>query len=91
MPRPQSASQVPHKIQQLMSSESAPVLSSTMTSFELFMSEWESLHKTKPRLKPWINLGLKQAKKYYRRMDGTDAYIVTMSEFSTLISYLNID
>jgi hypothetical protein len=63
-----------------MSSESMPVLSSAITIFEIFMSEWECLCKRSPILAPWINIGLEWAKKYYNIMDGTDAYIVTMSE-----------
>ena len=78
--RPELVFQVPHGIQQLMSSESMPVLSSAITLFELFMSEWESLHEKFPRLTPWINVGLTWAKKYYKIMDDTDAYIVTMGE-----------
>lgn len=64
-----------------MSSESMPVLSSAVAIFELFMSGWERLRKKEPHLKPWIDIGLKWAKKYYRIMDHTDAYVVTLSQF----------
>lgn len=64
-----------------MSAESMPVLSSAVATFEIFMSQWEEDAEKSPRLAPWINIGLKWAKKYYRAMDDTDAYIVTMCEF----------
>ena len=67
-----------------MSAESMPVLSSAVAIFEIFMSEWESLRHRTPRLTPWINVGLDWAKKYYKFMDDTDAYIVTMCEFLVL-------
>jgi hypothetical protein len=77
----QLAFQVPHSVQQAMSAESMPVLSSAVAIFEIFMSEWESLGKKYPKLIPWIDVGLDWAKKYYKFMDDTDAYIVTMCEF----------
>jgi hypothetical protein len=69
-----------------MSAESMPVLSSAVAIFEVFMSAWERLRQTDSSLKPWIDIGLKWAKKYYRTMDETDAYIVTLSKFFHPIS-----
>jgi hypothetical protein len=69
-----------------MSAESMPVLSSAVGLFEIFMSQWERLGED-PKLSPWTTVGLKWANKYYRRMDDTDAYIVTMCESS----YLNVN
>jgi len=77
----QLAFQVPHSVQQAMSAESMPVLSSAIAIFEIFMLKWEALHKKCLRLTPWINVGLDWAKKYYKFMDDTNAYIVTMCEF----------
>jgi hypothetical protein len=75
-----------------MSAESMPVLSSAVAIFEIFMTEWEELGKEYPKLSPWINIGLKWAKKYYRLMDDTDAYIVTMGEFFILSQHkLTVD
>ncbi|KAF8834807.1 hypothetical protein BDN67DRAFT_914167, partial [Paxillus ammoniavirescens] len=70
--------QVPHKVQQHMSSESLPCLGSTVPCFELFMSAWEMLGATHPRVKPWTDVGLEWATKYYQRMDNTRAYIIAM-------------
>ena len=64
-----------------MSAESMSVLLSAIAIFELFMSEWEALYKDFPRLRPWINVSLKWAKRYYNLMDDTGVYIVTMGEF----------
>ena len=63
-----------------MSAESMPVLSGAVPSFKIFMTRWEQLHARHPQLKPWINVGLKWAEKYYTRMDDTDAYVVAMCE-----------
>jgi len=83
-PDPYAASsthfQNPHSVQQAISSESMPVLSSAVGIFKVFMSEWEELTKSCPKLSPLINVGLKWARKYYSLMDNTDAYIVTMGE-----------
>jgi hypothetical protein len=76
----QLAFQVPHGVQHSMSAESMPVLSSAVAIFEIFMSEWEDLAKDYPKLLPWIRVGLVWAKKYYKLMDDTDAYMVTMGE-----------
>jgi len=69
---------VPHAAQQTMSKESTPILSGSIPAFEMFMSSWEQLAEKIPRLKPFINEGLKWAFKYYERMDRTDAYVVAM-------------
>jgi hypothetical protein len=61
-----------------MSSEKTPVLASGISHFEEFMSELEVLAKDYPILKPWTGVALRWAKKYYCRMDGTDAYVITM-------------
>jgi hypothetical protein len=63
-----------------MSSESTPVLSHAISSFEQFMTEWENIATQIDKLRPWAEIGLGWAKKYYIRMDDTDAYVVTMCE-----------
>ena len=44
------------------------------------MTEWEKLREQHDILKPWIDIGLSWATKYYVRMDDTEAYIVAMSK-----------
>jgi hypothetical protein len=61
-----------------MSSESTPILSRAISTFEMFMTEWERLGDQHEQLRPWTQIGLHWAKKYYTRMDETDAYVVTM-------------
>src|SRR5579864_3910077 len=63
-----------------MSTESRPVLAGTVRIFEIFMSGWEDLAEEDPTLILLINIGLHWAQKYYRRMDETDVYIVTMGK-----------
>jgi hypothetical protein len=80
--------QVPHKFQQSMSSESTPVLSRTILDFELFMTEWEKLAEEYSILKPWIEIGLRWATKYYIRMDETESYVVAMCKLKSTITAL---
>ncbi|KAF8833496.1 hypothetical protein BDN67DRAFT_916852, partial [Paxillus ammoniavirescens] len=74
--------QVPHKVQQCMSSESLPRLGSAVPCFELFMSAWEMLGATHPHVKPWMDVGLEWATKYYQCMDNTRTYIIAMCALS---------
>lgn len=72
-----------------MSSESTPVLSRTILAFEIFMTEWEKLAEEYSILKPWIEIGLRWATKYYIRMDETEAYVVAMCKLkSTMIALI---
>jgi hypothetical protein len=72
------ALQIPHEFQQSMSSESTPVLSRAIVHFEMFMTELESLGEQHRVLRPWTEIALRWAKKYYIRMDDTDVYVVSM-------------
>jgi len=42
-----------------------PVLSHAIASFEMLMTEWERLGDQYHVLKPWMEIGLCWAKKYY--------------------------
>jgi hypothetical protein len=64
-----------------MSFEKTPILSSAIISFETFMTHLENIGNENDILKPWVDVGLEWATKYYRRMDDTDAYIITMCKF----------
>ncbi len=66
---------------QTMSSESTPVLCGTVASFELLMTKWERLGEEHQELQYWTRIGLAWAQKYYKRMDNTNAYVITMCEF----------
>jgi hypothetical protein len=46
------------------------------------MTAWENKAKATPRLKPFIDIGLKWAEKYYKRMDDTRAYVIAMCKFT---------
>jgi hypothetical protein len=70
--------QIPHRVQQVMSGESAPLLSGAIPAFELFMTRWEKLAEEKPHLARFIDKGLDWAYKYYKRMDRTRVYIIAM-------------
>ncbi len=79
-------------VQQIMSAESMPVLSGAVLSFEIFMSRWEKLRTKYPELKPWVDVGLKWAERYYTHMDNTDAYVVVMCELlPSSLSNLNVN
>jgi hypothetical protein len=64
-----------------MSSKSTLVLSHAIAHFELFMTELETLGEQHDVLKPWMEVGLRWATKYYIRMDKMEAYVVTMCTF----------
>ena len=66
-------------VQQVMSGESTPILCGTIPVFEMFMSKWEEMQKVS-RLKQLVQPGLDWTYKYYRRMDRTRAYIITMGQ-----------
>src|SRR5258708_7192603 len=79
-------------VQQIMSAKSMPVLSGAVPSFEIFMSQWEKLHTKYPELKPWVDIGLKWAERYYTHMDDTNAYVVAMCELLlSSLSNLNVN
>ena len=62
-----------------MSDESTPILCGAIPVFEAFMSKWEEM-EGHTRLKHLVQPGLKWAYKYYKRMDHTRAYVVTMGQ-----------
>jgi hypothetical protein len=74
----QAVLSVPHKYQQAISSELMPVLLQGVIYLERLMTNWKSLGKRYRQLKPWTEVGVQWATKYYIQMDNTDAYVVTM-------------
>jgi hypothetical protein len=69
-------------VQEMLAKEKTPVLAGTIPLIEIFMSRWDVLVEKRPWLKPYIDEGLKWAKKYYIRMDQTSAYIIGMCKLS---------
>jgi hypothetical protein len=64
----------------VMASETTPVLSGPIPAFVMFMSTWEDLAERHPRLSQWIDIGMDKTKEYYRWMDHTTAYVMSMCE-----------
>jgi len=62
-----------------MSSERTPILSGAIPAFEMFMTKWEKIANIE-HLKPLVEPGLEWATRYYRRMDDTRAYVISMCE-----------
>lgn len=58
-----------------------PVLAGTIPSFEMLMTQWETIKKDLPHLGPFIDMGLDKAYKYYKKMDQMNAYAVAMCKF----------
>jgi len=73
--------QAPQEIQQVMSAHMTSILSGAIPSFELFMSQWEKLSEEHFNPKAWTDIRLKWATKYYKQMDDTNAYVISMCEF----------
>ncbi|KIK19822.1 hypothetical protein PISMIDRAFT_106876, partial [Pisolithus microcarpus 441] len=69
---------IPHSAQQCMSGESFPLLSRVVPSFETFMAQWEQLSLNEPCFAPYIEIGLRHARSYYRCMGETNAYAIAM-------------
>jgi len=65
----------------MMSAEQTPILSGAIPAFELFMTAWEELGNKNPPLQRWTKIGIDWATKYYKKMDMTHAYVVSMSKF----------
>jgi hypothetical protein len=63
-----------------MSKEKMPVLAGVIPMFECFMSSWETLARVKENrhLKDALEMGLEFAKKYYNKMDNTNAFVIAM-------------
>jgi len=74
-----------------MSAERTPILSGAIPAFELFMTAWEQLGEKHPRLARWTNIGIEWAKKYYSKMDKTNAYVIAMCEFKFIIRSGNLN
>lgn len=72
----------------MLSKEETPVLAGAIPAFEIFLTKMEQLAELKPHLKPFIKEGLSFAYKYYKRMDGTSAYIIAMCTFFFLVKTL---
>jgi hypothetical protein len=65
----------------MLSKDVTPVLAGVVPAFEIFLGKWETLAEVKPWLKPWIDVGLSWATKYYKRLDHSDAYVIGMCKF----------
>ncbi|KAG1782087.1 ribonuclease H-like domain-containing protein [Suillus placidus] len=70
--------EAPHATQQKLSSESTPLLSHAVPTFEELINGWESIGLHVPHCKPIIDIGLILASKYTDRMGATHAYSVAM-------------
>ena len=70
--------QVSYLFQQCLSSESMPVLSYAITEIKEYMTALEKLGKDHYILKPWVDIGVQWATKYYCRMDDMKAHVVAM-------------
>ncbi|KAG1759799.1 hypothetical protein EV702DRAFT_1208130 [Suillus placidus] len=70
--------EAPHAAQQKLSSESTPMLSHAVPTFEELADGWESIGLHAPHCKPVIDIGLTWASKYTDRMGATHAYSVAM-------------
>ena len=75
--------------QQTLSYEKTPVLSHAIPHFEMFMTELERLGHEHDILRPWAEVGLHWATKYYIWMDETEAYVVMMCKFLSTYYCIN--
>jgi len=71
---------VPHEAQKAMPKEHTPVLSGAIPSLKMFMMVQEQPGEKHPHLARWTDIGIEWATKYYKRMDESPAYVITMCE-----------
>jgi hypothetical protein len=77
--------QAPHAAQQKLSSESTPLLSLAVPTFEAMIETWESIGLHVPHCKPIVDIGLAWASKYTDQMNVTHAYSVAMCQSHVLL------
>ncbi|KAG1878841.1 hypothetical protein F4604DRAFT_1923512 [Suillus subluteus] len=70
--------EAPHACQQLMSSESTPMLSGAVSALEHLIEQWEKTAWIATHCAPMIEIGLTWAEKYSHRMSKTNTYGVAM-------------
>ncbi|KIK20175.1 hypothetical protein PISMIDRAFT_73321, partial [Pisolithus microcarpus 441] len=70
--------EIPHEVQQCMSSESRPVLSKAVPAFETVILRWQALVKHTPHCGAIINARLDRAEQYYQQMGHMTAYCIAM-------------
>ena len=63
-----------------MSKERTPILSGAIPTFEMFMTAWEQLGRDHPCLSQWTDISIEWATTYYKKMDDSSAYVITMCE-----------
>ncbi len=74
-------------MQQMISSESMPILSDAIASFKLFMTRWENIIQDYPHLEKYVKPSLDWAYLYYSCMDHTWAHIISMHKY-IFLSYI---
>ena len=57
-------------------------------SFKMLMTHWEQLVRDMPNPKKYIQPGHDAAYEYYTCIDGTNAYIIAMYKFTSLVLFL---
>jgi hypothetical protein len=74
---------VPHQAIRALSSERLPTLCKYLITFERFLVVWEKVRDdpNHPHLRPFTEVGLDWAGKYYERMGDSKAYVIAMGMF----------
>ena len=62
----------------IMAGDKLPSLCGMIPAIEIFMTGWEDLCTKQPRLKRFVQPGLKYAVKYYQAIDKTSSYTIAM-------------
>jgi len=71
-----------------MLKEKTPVLSGSIPALKMMIAAWMKLSATQLRLKPFIDIALSWAEKYYTKTHRTKAYIIVMCKHGYLfVSY----
>ena len=81
--------QVPHEIQQQMSSEMVPVLGNMIPTFHTYITAWCALKTQKPHLQPFIDEGLKWVTQYYEKLQRNSTYTIAMRMYLGLLTNMS--
>ncbi|KAL6309508.1 ribonuclease H-like domain-containing protein [Sparassis latifolia] len=70
---------IPRLTTNKLSIGASPMLSAAVPAIELLQTSWEKLHdRNRLQVQPYVSVGIKKVSEYYKWMDDTRAYVITL-------------
>ncbi|GBE83500.1 hypothetical protein SCP_0505510 [Sparassis crispa] len=70
---------IPRLTTNKLSIGASPMLSAAVLAIELLQTSWEKLHdRNRLQVQPYVSVGIKKVSEYYKWMDDTRAYVITL-------------